>query len=95
MTIPTAPTAACLFCIDSHMPAGRDDALDELFERCPACTPPCTDCDGIAVYPATYNSPLDLVTDLLAQRLGPVFCLGCLGVIAVISLGPQSRKDTP
>jgi hypothetical protein len=83
----TAAVSACPFCIDSNMPAGRDDAIGELFERCPECSEPCTDCDGLAVFPANYNSPFELVTDLLAQRLGPVFCTGCLGVLAVISLG--------
>jgi hypothetical protein len=79
----------CLFCIDSNMPAGRDESMGELYERCPACCDPCPACDGLAVYPANYNSPLELVTDLLAQRLGPVFCPGCLGVIVLISLGPD------
>jgi hypothetical protein len=74
----------CRFCIDTHMPAGRDDALGELFERCPECTR----CDGIAVYPANYNTPLDLAADLAILRLAPVFCLGCTGVIALAPLGP-------
>ena len=80
----------CLYCIDSNMPAGRDDHLGELFERCPECSDPCTSCDGLAVFPANYNTPLELVSDLLILRLGPIFCPGCLGVLAVISLGgPQ------
>jgi hypothetical protein len=78
----------CLYCIDSNMPAGRDESMGELFERCPACTPPCPSCDGLAVYPARYHSPMELVLVLLPQRLGPVFCPGCLGVLAVIPLGP-------
>ncbi|MGW4942957.1 hypothetical protein ACWEOZ_15385 [Actinoplanes sp. NPDC004185] len=84
----TAAVTDCRYCIDGHMPAGRDESLGELFERCPECAIPCADCDGLAVYPANYNSLLELVTDLLIQRLGPVFCPGCLGVIAVIPLGP-------
>ena len=28
----------CLFCIDSNMPAGRDESMGELFERCPECS---------------------------------------------------------
>ena len=77
----------CLFCIDGHTPAGRDESMGELFERCPECAPACADCDGIAVYPANYNTPTELVCDLLTLRLCPVFCPGCLGVIAVLPLG--------
>jgi hypothetical protein len=79
----------CRFCIDRSMPAGRDDVLGELFERCPACTPACDDCDGIAVYPATYASDTALVNDLAVLDLAPVFCDGCHGVIAVIPLDPE------
>ncbi|MEV6488551.1 hypothetical protein AB0M20_07945 [Actinoplanes sp. NPDC051633] len=85
----TAATLGCQFCIDGHMPAGRDDHLGELFERCPACSVECQSCNGLAVFPANYNSPLELVVDLLAFRLGPAFCPGCLGVIALVSLGPR------
>ncbi|MEV6492239.1 hypothetical protein AB0M20_26995 [Actinoplanes sp. NPDC051633] len=88
----TAALADCRFCIDGHMPAGRDDYLGELFERCPECVPECPDCNGLAVFPANYNSPLELVLDLLTFRLGPVFCPGCLGVTSLISLGP-ARPD--
>jgi hypothetical protein len=79
----------CHFCIDRSMPAGRDDVLGELFERCPVCTPACDDCDGIAVYPATYASDSALVDDLASIDLTPVFCDGCHGVIAVIPLDPE------
>ena len=88
----TAAVSDCLFCIDSNMPAGRDDAMGELFERCPECGVLCPCCDGYAVFPANYNSPLELITDLLVQRLGPVFCPGCLGVLALISLGPTEAN---
>jgi hypothetical protein len=84
----TAAVTGCRFCIDTHMPAGRDDALGELFERCPECTQPCPRCDGVAVYPANYNTPLELAADLAVLRLAPVFCLGCTGVIALAPLGP-------
>ena len=84
----TATTVDCLFCIESHMPAGRDTAMGELYERCPNCCPSCPDCHGYAVFPATYNSPRHLVYHLLTQRLGPVFCPGCYGVLTVISLEP-------
>ena len=83
-------TLNCLYCIDSNMPAGRDESLGELYERCPECCDCCPSCDGIAVFPANYNTPQELVDDLLIQNLGPVFCPGCLGVLAVISLGPAS-----
>ncbi|MEU4162551.1 hypothetical protein [Actinoplanes sp. NPDC026670] len=79
----------CRFCIDRSMPAGRDDVLGELFERCPVCTPPCGDCDGLAVYPAVHASDTALVNDLAAIDLAPVFCDGCHGVIAVIPLDPE------
>lgn len=78
----------CAFCIDGHMPAGRDESMGELFEVCPECRPACRHCDGIAVYPANYNTPTELVYDLLTQCLVPVFCPGCLGVITVIPLHP-------
>jgi hypothetical protein len=80
-------TFDCLFCIDANMPAGRDESMGELFERCPECAIPCADCDGIAVYPANYRTPYELAYDLLIQRLCPVFCTGCTGVIAVVPLG--------
>ena len=83
----------CLFCIDGHMPAGRDEAVGELFEHCPECRETCPTCDGIAVFPANYDSPLELVVDLLVVRLGAVFCPGCLGVIAVITLGPTEATS--
>ncbi|MET8146886.1 hypothetical protein ACIBSW_14100 [Actinoplanes sp. NPDC049668] len=79
----------CRFCIDQQMPAGRDDLLGELFERCPACGPACENCHGVAVYPANYNTPTELVEDLATVRLTPVFCDGCHGVIAVIPLDPE------
>jgi hypothetical protein len=79
----------CRFCIDQHTPAGRDDLLGELFERCPECLLPCECCDGIAVYPANYNNPTELVEDLATVRLAPVFCDGCNGVIAVVPLDPE------
>jgi hypothetical protein len=88
----TATVTDCLFCIDSHMPAGRDEAMGELFERCSECSEPCVSCDGWAVFPANYNSPLELVSDLLVQRLGAIFCPGCLGVISLISLGPEATS---
>ena len=80
----------CLYCIDSNMPAGTDESMGELYERCPECSVPCPSRDGIAVFPANYNTPVELVTDLLAFRLGPVFCPGCLGVLAIIPLGPEA-----
>ncbi|OJF10397.1 hypothetical protein [Couchioplanes caeruleus] len=83
----TAAVSDCLFCIEGHMPAGRDESMGELFETCPACRIPCGFCDGIAVYPTNYDTPTELVIDLLTLRLAPVFCPGCYGVIAVISLG--------
>jgi hypothetical protein len=79
----------CRYCIDWQMPAGRDDVLGELFERCPVCTEPCTDCDGVAVYPVSYDTPTERVEDLATVRLAPVFCDGCYGVIAVIPLDPE------
>ncbi|MBW6436705.1 hypothetical protein KZ829_23465 [Actinoplanes hulinensis] len=79
----------CRFCIDQQMPAGRDDVLGELFESCCACTLPCGDCDGYAVYPARYSAPTDLINDLASIRLTPIFCDGCTGVIAVIPLDPE------
>lgn len=85
----TAAVPDCMFCIDRQMPAGRDELLGELFERCPACTTPCAVCDGIAVYPAAYNTPTELVEDLATVRFMPVFCDGCNGVTAVIPLDPE------
>lgn len=79
----------CRYCIDRQMPAGRDDLLGELFERCPVCTAECGDCDGLAVYPANYDTPTELVEDLATVRLTPVFCDGCHGVLAVIPLDPE------
>ncbi|MBB2941823.1 hypothetical protein FB565_001527 [Actinoplanes lutulentus] len=79
----------CRFCIDTQMPAGREDVLGELYERCPVCTIPCADCDGLAVYPANYNTPTELVDDLAVLRLTPIFCDGCHGVAAVIPLDPE------
>ncbi len=84
----TAAITDCRYCIDGNMPAGRCDYMGELYERCPECSIPCPACDGIAVFPANYNTPVELVTDLLAFRLGPVFCPGCLGVLSLIFLGP-------
>lgn len=79
----------CRYCVDRQMPAGRDDLLGELFERCPVCTAECDDCNGIAVYPANYNTPTELVEDLATLQLTPVFCDGCHGVLAVIPLDPE------
>lgn len=79
----------CRFCVDGQMPAGRCEYMGELFERCPCCLPPCRDCDGIAVYPALYDSPDDLVRELSTFGLGPIFCPGCTGVITLIALGHQ------
>ena len=84
----TAAITDCRYCIDTNMPAGRDDAMGELYERCPVCTLPCPSCDGLAVFPTNYNTPVELVCDLLAFRLGPIFCPGCLGVLSLIFLGP-------
>jgi hypothetical protein len=79
----------CRYCIDQQMPAGRDDLLGELFERCPACTVPCPDCDGIAVYPADYDTPTQVIHDLATLRLTAVFCDLCGGVVAVVPLHDQ------
>ena len=79
----------CRFCIDRQMPAGREDVLGELFEICPVCTPACLTCDGIAVFPANYNTPTELVQDLAILRLTVVFCDGCYGVVAVLPLDPE------
>jgi hypothetical protein len=79
----------CRFCIDRQMPAGREDVLGELYERCPVCTPVCEHCDGIAVYPTNYDTPTELIHDLATVRLTPVFCDGCNGVVAVIPLDPE------
>ena len=76
----------CLFCIEEQMPAGCDDLLGELFERCPFCAEPCPTCDGIAVYPANYNTPTELIQDLASVRLTPVFCDACTGVVALAPL---------
>ncbi|GGQ79647.1 hypothetical protein [Couchioplanes azureus] len=82
----TAALTDCLFCIEGHMPAGRDESMGELFEVCPVCRPVCGLCDGLAVYPANYNTPAELAVDLLPLRLAAVLCPGCSGVIALISL---------
>lgn len=79
----------CLFCVERQMPAGTDDVLGELFERCPVCTPACVDCDGFAVYPANYNTVTELVNDLAAVRLTPILCDGCYGVVAIVPLDPE------
>lgn len=79
----------CRYCIDTHMPAGREDFLGELYERCPACTAPCRDYDGLAVFPANYDTPTELVKDLATVRLAPVFCDACRGVVAVVPLDPE------
>ncbi|RZU49333.1 hypothetical protein EV385_1078 [Krasilnikovia cinnamomea] len=83
----------CRFCIDTNMPAGRDEDMGELFERCPVCTQPCPRCDGIAVYPANYNTPFELAADLAVLRLAPVFCMGCTGVVALAPLA--AWEDLP
>ena len=87
----TAPTLDCLFCIDTNMPAGRDDAIGELYERCPECTQPGPGCDGVAVCPANSNTPLELAADLAILRLAPVFCHG---VIALAPLDTHT-EDMP
>ena len=79
----------CRYCIDGHTPAGSDTDLGPLFERCPACIPACLECHGLAVFPADYDCPFCLIAALFVQRLGPVFCPGCTGVIAVIPLDPD------
>jgi hypothetical protein len=79
----------CLFCIDGQMPAGTSDVLGELFERCPACHPACEMCDGLAVYPAKYENPTELVEDLLTVRLTVIFCDECAGVVAIVPLDPE------
>jgi hypothetical protein len=89
----TASITDCMFCIDTQMPAGRDDAVGELFERCPECTQPCPHCHGVAVYPANYNTPLELAADLAVLRYAPVFCLGCTGLVALTSL--DTTEDSP
>jgi hypothetical protein len=89
----TAAVSDCLYCIDTQMPAGRDDAVGELFERCPICTQPCPQCYGVAVYPANYNTPHELAADLAVLRLAPVFCLGCTGLIALAPL--DTTEDSP
>lgn len=86
------PVTACRYCIDTQMPAGRDEFLGELYERCPVCTRPCRGCDGIAVYPAAYNTPTEVAVDLAAFGLRPIFCLTCTGVIA---LDPRPLEDLP
>jgi hypothetical protein len=80
----------CRYCIDTHKPAGRSDYLGELFQRCPLCQQACKDCDGIAVYPANYNQPADLIADLRAFALTPIFCPGCYGVVSLIPLDPEA-----
>jgi hypothetical protein len=81
--------AHCRYCIDRQMPAGRDRLLGELFERCPVCAAECAVCCGISVYPASYDTPTELVEDLATVRLTPVFCDGCNGVLAVVPLDPE------
>ena len=88
MTTPT--TAACPFCIDGFMPAGSDDDLGELYERCPTCQPVCIDCDGIAVLPARHHCLYCFVAALLDQHLAPILCPGCTGVITVIDLDQEA-----
>lgn len=79
----------CRFCIDQQMPAGTDPDMGELFERCPMCAPICADCDGIAVYPALYDTPTEIVEDLATSGLTPIFCDGCHGVVAVVPQDPE------
>jgi hypothetical protein len=79
-------TTDCRYCIDSNMPAGSDPDIGALFERCPACTPVCPDCDGIAVFPATFDCLPCFIVSLLAKQLAPILCPGCLGVVAIIPI---------
>jgi hypothetical protein len=79
----------CRYCIDGQMPAGHQDLLGELFQRCHKCRTSCVDCGGIAVYPTNYNTPTELIEDLATVRLTPVFCDACYGVVAVIPLDPE------
>ncbi|GLZ00580.1 hypothetical protein [Actinoplanes sp. NBRC 103695] len=80
----------CRYCIDTQMPAGRCDYMGELYQRCPLCQPACKSCDGLAAYPASYNTPSELRADLQALGLGPIFCLDCNGVISLIPLDPEA-----
>jgi hypothetical protein len=80
----------CRFCIDGNMPAGSDTDLGELYERCPACEPVCHECDGIAVFPARNHCLYCFIAALLDQRLAPVLCPGCAGVITVIDLDQEA-----
>ncbi|GLY97640.1 hypothetical protein [Actinoplanes sp. NBRC 103695] len=80
----------CRYCIETQKPAGRCDYMGELFERCPLCQPVCKGCDGLAVYPANYNTPSELSADLTVFGLGPIFCPGCAGVISLIPLDPEA-----
>ncbi len=90
MTVSATPGAACLFCIDGYMPAGSDRDLGELFERCPACESVCPACDGIAVFPARHHCLYCFTAALIDQRLAPVLCPGCTGVITLIDLDPPN-----
>lgn len=90
----TAATTGCRFCIDGLMPAGRCEFMGELFEHCPSCRTPCTSCDGIAVLPASYDDSDDLVDDLRAFALAPIFCSGCTGVVTLVALSPLPSTPT-
>ena len=79
-------TLDCAFCIDGNAPAGTDPDLGELYERCPACAPTCADCDGLAVFPAAYHCLVCFIRISLTQRLAPVLCPGCSGVITLIDI---------
>jgi hypothetical protein len=78
------PVTACLFCIDGQMPTGRDELLGELFERCPVCTPACLSCQGLAVYPAKYDTPIEMAAELAAFDHYAVLCAVCHGVTDLI-----------
>jgi hypothetical protein len=83
-------TVDCRFCIDGFMPAGTDPDIGALYERCPACTPACSGCDGIAVFPAATHCVVCFLESLLAKRLGAIFCPRCQGVITLIDLDQQA-----
>jgi hypothetical protein len=79
-------TLDCPFCIDGNMPAGTDADLGPVYERCPACTPVCVDCDGLAVFPTAHHCLVCAIRVLLTRHLAPVLCPGCLGVITLIDI---------
>jgi hypothetical protein len=86
----TTNVTDCRFCIDGYMPAGTDPDIGALYEHCPACTPACDGCDGIAVFPASTHCALCFIESLIAKRLGPIFCPRCQGVITLIDLDTEA-----